>query len=635
MSKTSFSSRSGFSLVEMAVILAIVAVIIGVTMSAGKTQIDVANMKTTKDGLANIKQALLLFRDKQGRFPCPALETEGKSSATYGQEQAGCDVACPVGIVCMNNAAIGFVPFKALGLDENAAYDGWGGKITYAVDIQQTGGSSYASGTLQVVDSNNNKVTASPAFGDAIFVLLSHGPDRKGAYSKTGNILVACDATTLDGENCNGDDIFRTARFTNSTVAADFYDDFVTWYSQDKNPVASAESTPCLSGPLSARTQKFSAGEYNGCYIGNDNRVYCWGSGAYGALAQGGSTTASKVPIAIGGGINDWISISTGWRHACGIRANGHLYCWGRNWDGQLGIGTTTGVIGGPASVGVHSPTETSGASCSWSQVSASSSVTCGIQTDGRLYCWGRDSDSNMIVEPTEVSGGHTDWIYVDSRSAGGCGIRGIGGAGSAYCWGNNPEGELGDGTNTNSTTPVLVKDTTGSSSYNDWTMIGTEGLEAAVCGIRSNGTAYCWGGNQRGQLGYGTTGGASNLPKQVVNTANSGTWSDWSFIEGSKLHSCGVRGGGLGYCWGWTDSGRLGNGVTSGDANTPRLVLGGFTDWVRIDPQYSVATCGYRSTGAVYCWGDSWISGLLGNNQPDNTVYSTPQAVPLPKPIQ
>lgn len=617
-------------------VLVIIGLITGFTLSTGRTQLDIANIQGTQQTLSNVKQALLLFRDKQGRFPCPAPAADASTAATYGVEQTGCDLACPANITCMNNAAIGMLPFKTLGIDETSSYDAWDTKLTYAVDIQQTAGSSTANGTLPIVDSAGNKVTASPTYGDALFVVASHGPNKSGAYLRNGSLYAACAAGALDGENCNDDDTFRTAPMTNGTVAAKVYDDFIIWHTQDKQAAAEPQSTPCISGPLSTKRQKFSTGEYDTCYIGSDNKIYCWGSGMYGALAQGGAYTPAKTPIAIGGGINDWISVSTGWRHACGTRSNGHMYCWGRNWYGQIGNGTTTGDPTTGGSVGVHQPTEVSGASCSWSVMSAGNQHTCGIQTDGRAYCWGYGPTGTATTEPHEIEGGYTDWIYIDVIRRGGCGIRGVGGAGTLYCWGAGTVGQLGNGASLDSTTPVLVKDTTGSSSYNDWTLVSSEGTSggSATCGIRSNGTAYCWGNNSDGQLGYGTTGGVINLPKQVVNTGNTGTWSDWSWIKGSENISCGVRGTGLGYCWGNGSSGQNGNGSLS-TFNTPQLVSGGFTDWVSIDPEFSVATCGYRTNGNIYCWGNTWTSGLLGSNQPDNTKYSTPQLVTLPKPLQ
>ena len=187
-----FRSSQGYSLIELGIVLAIIGLVFGLTLSIGKVQMEVAEFQGTKERLSTIRSALLLFQKKHNRYPCPGLPADNSTSATYGTEVAGGCAACPVGLTCDNSAVIGAVPFKTLRLNEEMAYDSWDGKFDYIVDKNHTAVSDYNTGSLPIVDINGNEITLSPSFGDAIFVLVSHGKDGKGAYNKSGTVPVAC-----------------------------------------------------------------------------------------------------------------------------------------------------------------------------------------------------------------------------------------------------------------------------------------------------------------------------------------------------------------------------------------------------------------------------------------------------------
>src|SRR4030095_14932734 len=134
LSRCSRSSQ-GYSLTELAIILAIIGLVSGMTLSVGKVQMDVAELQGTQERLDAVRSALLLFQKKHMRYPCPALPDDTTASATYGVEVAGgCDAACPAGLTCDNSAVIGAIPFRTLKLNEELAYDSWDGKMAYIVD---------------------------------------------------------------------------------------------------------------------------------------------------------------------------------------------------------------------------------------------------------------------------------------------------------------------------------------------------------------------------------------------------------------------------------------------------------------------------------------------------------------------
>jgi alpha-tubulin suppressor-like RCC1 family protein len=179
---------------------------------------------------------------------------------------------------------------------------------------------------------------------------------------------------------------------------------------------------------------------------------------------------------------------------------------------------------------------------------------------------------------------------------------------GTVACWGNNAAGQLGDGTATDSLTPVAVTDITGA--------VSVAAGESHTCAVRSDATVACWGGNDYWQLGNGTNTN-SLIPKQVSGI------TDAVSVAAGKLHTCVVRSGGTVSCWGRNFSGQLGNGLSNTNAPTPVQVTG-ITDAIAVAAGES-HTCAVRSNGTVSCWGYNG-DGQLGNGT--TTSSSTPVEV-------
>ena len=176
----------------------------------------------------------------------------------------------------------------------------------------------------------------------------------------------------------------------------------------------------------------------------------------------------------------------------------------------------------------------------------------------------------------------------------------GLTGGGVAYCWGYNQRGQLGDGTTTNATAPVAVAGGLTFSSLAGGTLSnGTY----QNCGLTTARAAYCWGGNDRGQLGVGTLNSASS-PSMVAGGLTFATLANGGY------HACGLNLAGAAYCWGFNWFGQLGDGTTT-DRNVPVLVSGA-PAFVALSAG-GLHTCGRTAAGAVYCW-DNNASGQLGN---------------------
>jgi alpha-tubulin suppressor-like RCC1 family protein len=230
-----------------------------------------------------------------------------------------------------------------------------------------------------------------------------------------------------------------------------------------------------------------SVGASHTCALTTSGEAYCWGHNYSGELGDG-TVTDRSAPAPVAGGLV-FTSVTTGPAHTCGVTTGGQAYCWGQGWDGQLGDGTGMNQL---------VPTPVAGG-LAFMSLSAGVFHTCGVTTNGQAYCWGRNAygqlgDGTLAYRytPAPVSGELT--FTSVSAESGGDHTCGITTSGQAYCWGRNDTGQLGDGTLTNRSSPVLV------SGGLDFASVSAGG--GHTCGVTTGGQAYCWGRNDVGQLG-------------------------------------------------------------------------------------------------------------------------------------
>lgn len=265
------------------------------------------------------------------------------------------------------------------------------------------------------------------------------------------------------------------------------------------------------------------------CAIRSDGGLWCWGSGTYGALGIG-TTTGSALPAPVGG-TTQFVSIGLGDNHTCGVTSAAGLQCWGLDYYGQLGT---------DAASPYSNPTPLEIGTDTWTSVAATALDTCGVRTDGSLWCWGyRIGDL-----PTRI-GTDTDWREVVGGRGSACGIKT---SGALWCW------AMG--------TSVPAPARVGLDS--DWAVVS---IADHTCGVRTGGSLWCFGDNETGQLGDGTTT-RRTLPVRV------GTDSDWADVAAGggafAGHTCGIRTDGTLWCWGADASGQLGLGVALALAPVP-----------------------------------------------------------------
>lgn len=288
----------------------------------------------------------------------------------------------------------------------------------------------------------------------------------------------------------------------------------------------------------------------------------------------------------------------SGVHHTCGLTKKGATYCWGYNKYGQLGDGSMN--------VTRFTPTSIKRLSVPLSIVSSNAKHTCGLTETGEAYCWGENSDGQLgdgtinyeqVLNPKPVSTS-LRFAQITTGLVHTCGLTEMG---EAYCWGDNYGGQIGDGTHG---TPRLVPTPVSTSLRIAQIAAGT----LHTCGLTGAGEPYCWGYNHTGQLGDGTTSNGltptpEGIPVRFVR------------IISGQAHSCGLTGVGEVYCWGANDSGQLGDNSTDWWQPLPTLVE---TDlrFAEIIGQFD-HTCGLTDTQEAYCWGrnsDGEISGDAGD---------------------
>jgi hypothetical protein len=306
---------------------------------------------------------------------------------------------------------------------------------------------------------------------------------------------------------------------------------------------------------MATTTTAISAGGLHTCALRSTGAMDCWGENEFGELGDG--TSAEKTtPTAVSGLSSGVTAVSAGYVYTCALtRAHG-VYCWGENLSGQLGDGTTTEKT---------TPTAVSGLSSGITAISASAEHTCALTSAGGVKCWGAnesgqlgDGTTTNKATPTVVSGLSSG---VTAISAGGYHTCALTSAGAVKCWGYNADGQLGDGTTTNKITPAAVS---GLSS-------GVTAISAGLlhtCALRGSGGLQCWGENELGQLGDGTT------TNKTTPTDVSGLSSGVAAINAGYYHTCALTSVGRVKCWGYNHFGELGDG-TNTNKTTPTDVSG------------------------------------------------------------
>jgi alpha-tubulin suppressor-like RCC1 family protein len=308
----------------------------------------------------------------------------------------------------------------------------------------------------------------------------------------------------------------------------------------------------------------------------NNGTLWSWGDNRAGRI--GDNTTVDKCsPVSVVGAITDWCQVAGGDNHSVALRDSGTLWAWGCNNCGVLGDGTT---------VDKSSPVSLIGGFTDWCKVSTGFRHTMAIKTNGTLWAWGDGSlgrlgDGTTVAKssPVSVVGGFTDWCQI---SAGGAHSAAVRSNGTLWTWGYNPNGQLGDGTTVDKSSPVSVI-----GGFTDWCQASSSTNHTAA--VRTNGTLWTWGNNCSGKLGNNSVTSFSS-PVSVL-----GGFTDWCQVSAGVCNTSAVRTNGTLWSWGANIDGSLGDNTSIGKSS-PVTVVGGFTNWCLVSSSMNLNSFAIRA---------------------------------------
>lgn len=417
------------------------------------------------------------------------------------------------------------------------------------------------------------------------------------------------------------------------------------------------QSAPVDVSGLGSGIGGIAAGGNFSCALSVTGGVKCWGGNSTGALGNG-TTTNSSIPVNVTGLAAGVKAISAGADHACAVTVAGALLCWGSNALGQLG----TGVAGGMQTAPVPVPSLASGVV----DVQASTQHTCALMATGGMKCWGLNYFGNLgdgttidRPAPVDVSGLATGVRALGKGFSTSCALLASGGV---KCWDSNGFGQVGNGTLEGTKVPV---DVIGLPSPATALGLGN----ASACAMLADGSTRCWGGNDTGQLGNamsstrrspvrmdafagnvasvsrgltvrcfltnvggvkcignsedGELGNGTVDTTSIVPVDVTGLTSGVVAVAVGNEHGCALLADATVKCWGWNGFGTLGNGTTT-NSSVPVVVTG--LTGVSMIAAGAYHSCAIVAGGAIRCWGSN-SSGQLGDGS------TSDRATPVPVP--
>jgi alpha-tubulin suppressor-like RCC1 family protein len=342
-----------------------------------------------------------------------------------------------------------------------------------------------------------------------------------------------------------------------------------------------------VSGPAGTSWAAIAAGSSHSLGITTTGRLYGWGYNLFGQVGNfSSSNVSSPVLLTPGGQLLSWASVTAGGTHSLAITTTGRLYGWGANSTGQVGDTTTSNrsspvLVSGPATT-------------SWSTIGAGSGHSLGITATGQLYAWGNNGNgqlgillTNNRAGPELVSGpATTSWAAIQG---GAFHTLAITTTGELFAWGANSNGQLGDSTTVDKSSPILVSGPVNTS----WSSVSSGSQHSLA--IATTGRLYAWGSNTSGQLGDNTLTAVSSpilvsgpaATSWIAVSGYNNSTGTWALTSGNIL-------------WGWGSNTTEVLGIAT-NVSSPQQV--GTSSWIAISTKGSLSLA-ITTAGRLYAWG-------------------------------
>jgi alpha-tubulin suppressor-like RCC1 family protein len=306
-----------------------------------------------------------------------------------------------------------------------------------------------------------------------------------------------------------------------------------------------------------------------------------------------GTVSTSAGPVEVSGLGSGVAAMAAGYQHTCALMAGGAVKCWGSNRSGQVGDGTWDTRF---------TPADVGGLGSGVAAIAAGFEHSCALTAGGGVKCWGKNTLGQLGNGTTDDRNAPVDVLGLSSGvaaiAAGSFHTCALTTAGGVKCWGSNEYGQLGDGT-------TAARDTLVEVSGLDSGAIDVAAGGAHSCALLAAGQVQCWGRNSSGQLGAGATG---RLPPVNVTGLDSGVTA----LAARFVHTCALTTGSGVKCWGDNGFGRLGDGTMT-DRYLP-VDVSGLASGVAAVTAGSGHTCALLAAGGtVKCWGENF-SGQIGD---------------------
>ena len=420
----------------------------------------------------------------------------------------------------------------------------------------------------------------------ALITLILWGCGGSGSSSLTTTTTTTVTTAPLTATALATGDTHTCASLPDKTVRC--------WGDNTYGQLGTDPKVPRAYNPLTVsgvtNATAVTGGDAHTCALLSDTTVSCWGSNISGQLGNG-TTNDSSTPVAVTGltrvtAITASHAREDSYGHTCALITGGTVKCWGRNIDGQLGTGNTSDS---------YTPIPVTGLS-GVTAVQAGGWHNCALITGGTIKCWGNNAEGEMgngtIATPQTTPIPVTTINNATAIAMGADFSCTLLTNGTVWCWGNNGQGRLGNGTTTDSLWPVMVIGITNA--------IAITAGRGHACAVLTGGTVKCWGDNSAAMLGNGTTT-SSSIPVTVTGLSNAVSLSSGS------VHTCAKLTDGTVQCWGDNASAEIGPGSMT-NSTTPAPAL-------RYTPNTAISsvtaatagsqhTCGLISDGSVDCWG-------------------------------